>query len=253
MEHEEHANTIEQAWQSLKHLPTLGKSLHASLAQYANGSLLSSLLLASLAIVLCHTAPLSIIQVPLNFGSKPACELLWSTSPILLIAQCWTARLYNEVSWGSTECKHCYYRSRMVGVDVCWWSIRLLHSVPGKNSLGLHGLEMFNSSRHVWIVGPLQSCIQASVWLKFPLARKHQQGLLLTRHKLAQSLYHLNPSESTVISRDTGVRVLLLNACFRFSIAMTSLHQCILAGEYLCVCACKSVEDYPSRYVHVHV
>lgn len=105
------------AWQSLKHLPTLGKSLHASLAQYANGSLLWSLLLASLAIILCHTAPLSIIQVPVNFGSKPACEFLWSTSPILLIAQCSTARLYNEVSWGSTEWKDCYYRSRMVGVD----------------------------------------------------------------------------------------------------------------------------------------
>lgn len=138
----------------------------------------------------------------------------------------------------------------------CWWLIRLLHSIPGQNSLGLHGrcsIIRANSSRHVRIAGPLQSLIQASVWLKFPLARKHQQGLLLTRHKLALSLCQLNPSESTVISRDTGVRVLFLNACFRFSIAMTSLHQCMLAGEYLCVCACKSVEDYTSRYVHVHV
>ena len=116
-----HANTCDHdhstTWQSLKHLPTLGKSLHASLAQYAIGSLLPSLLLASLAIILRHTAPLSIIQVPLNFGSKPAYELLWSTSPALLLAQCCTARLYYKMSWGSTECKHCYYGSHMVGVD----------------------------------------------------------------------------------------------------------------------------------------
>lgn len=121
MEHEEHANTIEQAWQSLKHLPTLGKSLHASLAQYANGSLLSSLLLASLAIVLCHTAPLSIIQVPLNFGSKPACELLWSTSPILLIAQCWTARLYS-----TTRLVEAVLSASIVITGVAWLVLILL-------------------------------------------------------------------------------------------------------------------------------